>query len=244
MRNTFSEVSARSGRRNTTIREVVQTTYPKYATHQGKLKQEIVEITARKIPLLDIREKLLKRHEQLGIMRSDPDDYFATLPEEAVKARLTELHETIDPNLGVEDLRQQLKIVSRHRFIKVGHDHSEIAGHSHLLVLVAAVYDPAFYFTPQEMKQKGADIDVPTTVEEPQVHILGRSSSSFEDQTRFIECRRECLLDMVKVLHTQAGIPIHDVRFFHGDGPAMQFEAGNKIGGYYSCVGCEAQFTL
>jgi len=58
----------------------------------------------------------LKRHEQLGIMRSDPDDYFATLPEEAVKAGLTELHETIDPSIGVEDLREQLKIV---RFISV-----------------------------------------------------------------------------------------------------------------------------
>ena len=35
---------------------VVQTTYPKYATHQGELTQEVVDITARKIPLLDIRE--------------------------------------------------------------------------------------------------------------------------------------------------------------------------------------------
>lgn len=77
-------------------KEVVQTTYPKYATHQGEFTQEIVEITARKIPPLDIREKLLKRHEQLGIMQSDPDDYFATLPEEAVKARFTKLHETIE----------------------------------------------------------------------------------------------------------------------------------------------------
>ena len=30
------------------------------------------------------------------------------------------------------------------------------------------------------------------------------------------------------------------LRFFHGDGAAMKFEAGNKIGGHYCCVGCEA----
>ena len=31
---------------------------------------------------------------------------------------------------------------------------------------------------------------------------------------------------MDMVLHTQAGIPIYDtLHFFHGDGPAMQFEA-------------------
>ena len=28
------------------------------------------------------------------------------------------------------------------------------------------------------------------------------------------------------------------LRFFHGDGPAQQFEAGNSIGGNYCCVGC------
>lgn len=26
--------------------------------------------------------------------------------------------------------------------------------------------------------------------------------------------------------------------FFHGDGPAQQFEAGNSVGGIYFCVGC------
>ena len=48
--------------------------------------------------------------------------YFATFPEEAVKARLAELHETYDSSLGVEDLRENLKIFSRHRLLKVWHD--------------------------------------------------------------------------------------------------------------------------
>ena len=74
--------------------------------------------------------------------------------------------------------------------LKVWHDHSEIGGHSHILVLVAAVYDPALYYTPQEMQEKGADIDVPTVVEDPEVHILGRSSSSLSDQLNYIECRK------------------------------------------------------
>ena len=121
------------------------------------------------------------------------------------------------------------------------HDHSEIAGHSHLLVLVAAVYDPAFYYTTEEMQSKGVNIDVPTVVEDPQIHILGHSTSSLSDQAQFIESRRECLLDLSQELTTKAGIAVNDVlRFFHGDGPALQFEAGNKFGGYYSCVGCEA----
>ena len=66
--------------------------------------------------------------------------------------------------MSVEDLREKLKILSHHRLVKAWHDHSEIAGHPHLLVLVAAVYDPVFYFSPDEMQQKGVDIDVPTVV--------------------------------------------------------------------------------
>ena len=41
------------------------------------------------------------------------------------------------------------------------------------------------------------------------------------------------------------GDAINDViRFFHGDAPAQQFEAGHSIGGKYFCVGCGAQATL
>ena len=91
------------------------------------------------------------------------------------------------------------------------------------------------------MQQKGKNIDVPMIVEEPEIYILSRSSSTLCDQAQYAACRRECLLDLSQSLTTEAGIEIHDVmRFFHGDGPAMQFEAGNKIGGYYCCVGCEA----
>ena len=68
--------------------------------------------------------------------------------------------------------------------IKIWHDHSSIANHGYLLVMVSLIYDPAFFYTRQEI----TDI----------------------------------------------------VRFFHGDGPAAQFEAGNKQGGHYCCVGCGA----
>ena len=184
---------------------------------------------------------MLERHEELGLIRQHPDEYYATLSSGEMKEMLIKLHEHVEPNMSDEELREKLKSVSRTRLLKVWHDHSEIAGHSHLLVLVAAVYDPAFYYTTEEMQSKGVNIDVPTVVEDPQIHILGRSTSSLSDQAQFIESRRECLLDLSQELTTKAGIPVNDVmRFFHGDGPAMQFEAGNKIGGYYSCVGCEA----
>ena len=46
---------------------------------------------------------------------------------------------------------------------------------------------------------------------------------------------------MGATLKTATEVEVHDVvRFFHGDGPAAQFEAGHKQGGTYCCIGCGA----
>lgn len=85
-------------------------------------------------------------------------------------------------------------------------------------------------------------IDVPTVVESPEIHIFGRSGSSLENQAQFNTVRIECIQELSVCLETMSGVPVQDVcRFFHGDGPAAQFEAGHKIGGKYSCVGCGAE---
>ena len=46
---------------------------------------------------------------------------------------------------------------------------------------------------------------------------------------------------MRETLKTATGVEVHDIlRYFYGDGPAAQFEAGQKQGGTYCCVGCGA----
>ena len=55
-------------------------------------------------------------------------------------------------------------------------------------------YDPAFYYTSQKMKDiKGIDIDVPAEIQKPEIHIIGQSSSSTQDQSLFVNIRRQCL---------------------------------------------------
>ena len=89
---------------------------------------------------------------------------------------------------------------------------------------------------------KGVDVDVPAILDEAEVHILGRSSSSTKDQLMFIETRRECLKEIKEKVCTSNGVEVVDVvRFFYDDGPAAQFEAGHKQGGTYCCVGCGAE---
>ena len=47
----------------------------------------------------------------------------------------------------------------------------------------------------------------------------------------FIETRRECLKEIKEKVCTSNGVEVVDVvRFFYGDGPAAQFEAGHKQG--------------
>ncbi len=46
----------------------------------------------------------------------------------------------------------------------------------------------------------------------------------------------------IRKVTTTTGQTVTDViRFFHGDGPAQQFESGNTVGGNYSCVSCSVR---
>jgi hypothetical protein len=102
-------------------------------------------------------------------------------------------------------LRDKLVKKSRQRHLNVWHDHSDISGHSHFLVLASAVYDPAFYLTPTELDNKGISLDIQTVVEEPEIHILARSASSLQAQQMFSQCRKECVNNSDQDLNTQQG---------------------------------------
>ena len=93
------------------------------------------------------------------------------------------------------------------------------------MVLVACIYHPGFYYTPQELANKGISIDVISTVEKPQLHILVQSGSSDIEQMVY-DTRSECLHDLDTPVQTAVGQSVTDtIRYFHGDGPAQEFEA-------------------
>ena len=95
------------------------------------------------------------------------------------------------------------------------HDHGKIAGQGHFLVLVSGIYDPAFYVTPDELQNRGQDVDVINIVEWPEVHIIARSGSADVDQMSYNECWAECALELGKSLEMCSGITVTDVvRFF------------------------------
>ena len=210
-------------------------------TKEGTLKTERFTVSGRKIPLLEIRTRMLKEHESLGLLRVQNDDYYTAMTDAEVRSRLMQLGEDTDPGDESEcQVKERLKAMERKRHLMIWGENSTLLNHGHLLLTVNSVYDEALYFTNEEMKAKGkGDIDVQAVVERPHVYILGRCGSSEVDQLAYINTRKACLQTLDIKITTSNGVEITDVmRFFHGDGPQQQFEAGEQKGGNAGCASC------
>ena len=172
------------------------------------------KFSARKIPLLEIRKKILAKHEKMGLVRINEN--FLSLNHQQIEIRLTQLGEKYDNDLSENDLREKLVLLARQRYLKVWHDHSSIAGHTYFLVLVTPIYDEAFYYTDREiMESTGKNINIQSIVERPEIHIIGRSGASIANQMLFNKCRQECMGQIDEPVTSESGIAIHYViRFF------------------------------
>lgn len=90
---------------------------------------ESVEVSARKIPFLKIRQILLKKQE-MKLVRNQPDKYFDALSAEQIKQKLRELDHTVCDK-STDDLHQEVKMISRQHHFKMWHDHATIGGYGH-----------------------------------------------------------------------------------------------------------------
>ena len=145
---------------------------------EGHLKTETFTISGGKIPLLEIRKRMLKEHTSLGIMRIWKDDYCDSMTEDELSSRLMQLGEESGEGTQSE-MRDRLKGMERKRHLMVWGDNSTLLNHVHLLLTVSTKYDEANYYTNEEKKAKGKEnIDVQSLVERPHVYVLGRCGAS------------------------------------------------------------------
>ena len=96
------------------------------------------------------------------------------------------------------------------------------------------------FFTNSEYKSKtGKTVDVQKRVEKPNIHFIAQCGSSEAEQLAYSETRMSCIQEIVKNLKTSKANEILDtLRFFHGDNPAREVEAGQQKGGHYYCSNC------
>ena len=118
------------------------------------------------------------------------------------------------------------------------HDGSTISNHSHLMIMVACMFDPAVYLTDQEyFNLYGKYINIQSVIEKPYLHILARCRSD-DSQLLYSSKRLDDILNLKDGVEHN-GKNVHDIaRIFKGDNPACQLEAGHQKNGNYFCWQC------
>lgn len=222
---------------------IVPQSYKKVSlTKNGIIKTETLTVSGRKIPLSEIRERLLMEHEKMGLIRASDDEYYAKMTAEQTDDRLSLLdeHHNLPECATLTDKKDHLKQLERTRHLMLWADNSTLLNHGHLLLTVNVVYDEAFFFTNKEMKEQGkGNVDIQSLVERPHVYILARCGSSEAEQLMYIHTRKSCLLGLSNKLTTCSGVEVTDVmRLYHADGPEQDFESGEQKGGNAGCSGC------
>jgi len=73
-------------------------------------------------------------------------------------------------------------------------ENSTILNHGHILYLIQCLYDPAFFYTPEEMKVRGyGNVDGAAIVLRPHLYVLGICGSKEVSKLAYVETREECL---------------------------------------------------
>ena len=106
----------------------------KYSTAGGDLTAKTTTVYGRKVPMLDLRQKLLKKHEEY--MHLHTDQQLADMNGEALQRELLKRKIQITRDMSEEAMRQTLRQSERTRTIALWHDHSTLLSHGYVLVTI------------------------------------------------------------------------------------------------------------
>ena len=126
----------------------------------------------------------------MGLVRDHSEAHYETMTYEELETRLKEIKELPDGETTREELTDSLKHWERTRHLMIW---SEV-NHGHILLTLNAVYDPAFYYTSQELGGK----DVQEMVEKPQIYLMARCRDTIEDQLLYSDTRLEDIQQLIQ----------------------------------------------
>ena len=98
-----------------------------------------MKVDGRKIPLLDIKSKLLREHEQY--MHLNTDEEIQTMTAEEISKKLLTYGVTAEPNLTLIEQQSLLASYQRTRTLAIWHDHASILGTGCILVTAGIICD-------------------------------------------------------------------------------------------------------
>lgn len=115
---------------------------------------------------------------------------------------------------------------------------TQLLGSGYILATLTILYDPGMFLISAEHTAIMGRNNSPTNVrdlqqciEEPQVYIIARGSSSVSDQLALIGDRVDCLHDLPTQLTTSNGIKVTDHMLRRQAGPELQkrYADGGKL---------------
>jgi len=214
-------------------------TLTRWTVNKGEVEENKVEVYSKRIPLTDVRKKLLEAQEEL--MHLDTDEQLENKSREELVHMLVKANEATHPHQTTAELREQVKHLQRCRHLLMRHDHATILGSGYILITVTVLYDPLVFMNDAEyMAKTGKRIcNIQQVVEEPHIHMIAVGSLSVFDQLAIIGDRVDCLYELPTKIKSTKGMEVSDhLCFFAGDKPAQSFERGTQQGGHYKCGGC------
>ena len=129
-----------------------------------------------------IRRNLLQEHEEMGLVGDHSGEHYREWQTKNWKSTseiIGEFKEESDGEMTREEVANLLKHWERTRHLMFWSNHSSIMRHGHVLLTVTAIYDPAFYYTPEKLGGR----NVQDLMEKPQIYLLAYSwQRHLEDQ--------------------------------------------------------------
>ena len=123
----------------------------RFIVKNGVVESMEVTVFGRKIPLAELRLRLLRKQKQY--MRLFTGTELQALSQPALHQALACFDATDHSEASDDDLRQSLAHYQRHRHLLFWHDHATILGAGFLMITVNILYDPAVFFTNQEYEE-------------------------------------------------------------------------------------------
>ena len=198
---------------------ILPQTFERISVKDNKIVTEDIVTEGRKVPLKEIRSKMLKDHQ--NYMRVYSDQHYIAEKDQMLEflKKYNEYYPHFD-TLSVNEIHFKLDVLMQTQNLMFWYDSSSISNHSHLMIMVSCMFDPAVYLADDEyFKIHGKHVNVQSIVEKPYLYILARCHSD-DSQLLYSSERLDDLLNLNEDVE-YSNKQIRDiVRAFKGDNPA------------------------
>ena len=107
-------------------------------TSAGDIQMKCVEICGRKIPLVELRYRLLKKQEVYMHLSTDTD--IQNMNTQQISNFFARIHQNVSNDANFEQLQSEIATLQRNRTLAVWHDHSTILQTGYILFAICMGY--------------------------------------------------------------------------------------------------------